>query len=171
MGEATGSRICSCSSAIPGKPGCPSSKALQLPTAWLRTNPHLPLPGLSCWAWQEAARVQDGQGTPGILLPPRPVPRADPGISYSTAEGGGGQVEGRRNCLPLLPEAAGPAGPALPGRSGLLPLLPSAPSLPLQSAQGSPSPRRGCSFPCRGGPGGAASPVPEREAAGAAGAA
>lgn len=80
-------------------------------------------------------------------------------------------MEGRRNCLPLLPEAAGPAGPALPGRSGLLPLLPSAPSLPLQSAQGSPSPRRGCSFPCRGGPGGAASPVPEREAAGAAGAA
>lgn len=77
-------------------------------------------------------------------------------------------MEGRRDCLPLLPEAAGPAPPALPGRSGLLPLLPSAPSLPLQPAQGSLSPR---SFPCRGGPGGAASPVPEREAAGAAGAA
>lgn len=97
----------------------------QLSPAWLRTNPHLPLPGHSSWAWQEAARLQDArQGTPGIRLPPRPVRRADPGTSTSTAG-----VEGRRGCLPLLPEAAGPAPPALPGRSGLLPLLPSAPSL------------------------------------------
>lgn len=106
----------------------------QLPSAWLGTHPHLPLPGHFCRAWQEAARVQDArQGTPGIVLPPRPVPRADLGTSSSTAE-----VEERQGCLPLLPEADGPAGPAVPARLGLLPLLPQPPSLPLHPAPLSP---------------------------------